>query len=256
MIPLLPSPNLSAAAIREHLLRSWPDIPPVEQTPAGEGQASFSIGAETCIIQAIRAAIPWGDLAEPCRVSWMWPDAEEKLRACTAHLIVTVLSDAGPVERARRLTQVAAAILATCPEAPGVFWTNAELIVPSNLFQEFTTQILPQGPPLYAWVDFRVGSAGKGRSSGYTNGLKAFGQMEFETDNATESPGDLRERLFSLASYVLTQGAVIRDGDTVGQNARERIRVVYGPSRFGLPGQVMRLDYAGGGGGLMGLFRR
>jgi hypothetical protein len=33
------------------------------------------------------------------------------------------------------------------------------------------------------------------------------------------------------------------DGDTIGEDANERIRVVYAKSAFGHEGQVMRLQY-------------
>jgi hypothetical protein len=36
---------------------------------------------------------------------------------------------------------------------------------------------------------------------------------------------------------------VIRDGDTIGEDADERIRVVYSKSKFGHNDRVMRLDY-------------
>ena len=73
--------------------------------------------------------------------------------------------------------------------------------------------------------------------------MVALGHMEFEAEDVPESPGDLRDRFFGLANYVLENGPVIRDGDTIGEDARERIRVVYSQSAFGHEGQVMRLEY-------------
>jgi hypothetical protein len=73
--------------------------------------------------------------------------------------------------------------------------------------------------------------------------MKALGLMEFESKNAGESPGELRERFLGLAGYLVENGPVINDGDTVGQDANERIRVVYSDSEFGHEGQVMRLVY-------------
>jgi hypothetical protein len=67
--------------------------------------------------------------------------------------------------------------------------------------------------------------------------------MEFETDDSPEPPGELRERFFGLANYLLDNGLVIKNGDTIGEDANERIRVVYDDSDFGLKGKVMRLEY-------------
>jgi hypothetical protein len=73
--------------------------------------------------------------------------------------------------------------------------------------------------------------------------MSALGHMEFETESSNEQPGELRERFFGLCNYVLENGPVIRDGDTIGEDANERIRVVYAKSAFGQEGQVMRLEY-------------
>jgi hypothetical protein len=56
-----------------------------------------------------------------------------------------------------------------------------------------------------------------------------------------ESPNELGERLVALAGYVVENGPVIKDGDTVGEDADERIRVMCSPSAFGHKEQVMRL---------------
>jgi hypothetical protein len=142
------------------------------------------------------------------------------------------------------LSQVVASVLATCPQALGVYWGNAALVISPQLFREFAVQMLPQGLPLYIWIDFRVGPGKDGKTAGFTHGMKWLGHMDFETLNSNESPGELRERMFELCCYVIENGPVINDGDTVGQDAQERIRVVYSPSAFGYKDQVMRLDYS------------
>jgi hypothetical protein len=67
--------------------------------------------------------------------------------------------------------------------------------------------------------------------------------MELEAKQCPEPPRELRERFEALIRYLLENGPVIRDGDTVGEDASERIRVVYATSAFGHKGQVMRLEY-------------
>jgi len=42
---------------------------------------------------------------------------------------------------------------------------------------------------------------------------------------------------------VIEDNPVIKDGDTVGEDAIERIRVIYSNSAFGQEGKVMRLEY-------------
>ncbi len=56
----------------------------------------------------------------------------------------------------------------------------------------------------------------------------------------------MKERLVDLAGYLVENGPVIGDGDTVGRDEDEKIRVVYAESAFGKEGEVMRLEYGDG----------
>lgn len=243
-IPLVPNAKLSSSAIKSDFVAKWPNLPPPKSMSAKQDTLAFRVGESDIIIALMPAPIPWSDLEGPCESSWLWKEAESALKNHTRHLIVTVLSENDAVGRSCLLTQVCASILATCDKAPGVYWCNATLLVPSGLFQDFATEMLPEGLPLYIWVDFRVGPSGDGRICGFTTGMAALGHMEFETESSPESPGELRERFFGLASYVLENGPVIRDGDTVGEDAEERIRVSHSESLFGNKGKVMRLEYS------------
>jgi len=246
MVALGPNAHLSADAIRSELAKEWPALLPAQDVESNDGTFSFRVGPLDVVAGLMPAPIPWSDLEGPCASSLLWKDAAEVLRKHTTHLILTVLGEEGPLERMNLLTQVTAAVLASCPEALGVFWTSAALVIQPPLFRDFATKILPAGPPLYIWVDFQVGKGPSGKTIGFTRGMEALGHMEFETEDSPEPPGGLRERFFGLANYVLENGPVIRDGDTIGEDANERIRVVYADSAFGSEGKVMRLEYSGG----------
>ena len=148
-----------------------------------------------------------------------------------------------PIELSTRLTQATAAFMAACPSAIGVYWGNATLVVPKALFIDFAQEVMPSGPPLHIWVDLRIGRDSEESSSGFTSGMAALGHMELETQKCPEPPGELRKRFEALIGYLLEKGPVINDGDTIGEDANERIRVVYSTSAFGHEGQVMRLHY-------------
>lgn len=148
-----------------------------------------------------------------------------------------------PLEKSKLLTQVTASVLETCPAALGVYWCNATLVIQPELFRDFAVKILPAGPPLPIWVDFRIGKNEQGQVSGFTTGLRALGLMELETHNASEPGSELRSRFEGLIYYLLENGPIIKDGDTIGEDQHERIKVVYADSKFGHAEQVLRLDY-------------
>ena len=78
-------------------------------------------------------------------------------------------------------------------------------------------------------------------SGGTTRGLSALGHMEFECPKSTETPAELAGRLEGLVHHVLENGPVIRDGDTVGGSASEKIRATFARSALGNDGFVIRL---------------
>lgn len=242
-IPLAAGAKLSSTAIRTRIAEDWPDLPTPERAESKKEVMSIDIGGEVVMIALMRAPIPWSDLEGPCETSWLWKDAAKELRKHTSHLIVTILSKSDPIEQSKLLTQVCSSILAVCEQAPGIYWSNATLLVPSKLFQEFAQTFLPTGLPVLIWVDVRAGKRDNGKTAGFTSGMSALGHMELETETSTESPGELRQRFLSLAEYLLENGPVIKDGDTIGEDANERIRVVYSKSAFGHKEKVMRLEY-------------
>lgn len=238
------TPILSGAEIRTVLSSNWPDLSLTEDSGVQDNMLSFRLGVADVVIGIMPAAIPWTDLEGPCSTSYLWPAALTEAKTHTSHAIVTVMAELSPLELSTLLTQVCAALSVALPQSLGVFWTNAVMVILKDLFCDFATKILPKGPPLTIWVDFRVGWVESGKTSaGFTTGLAALGLMELEAQEANEPPSELRQRFESIAQYLLDHGPVIRDGNTVGNSATEMIRVIYSPSCFGAEGQVMRLSY-------------
>jgi hypothetical protein len=235
---------ISVEAITRDIESRWTDLPYATAAEEDDRTISFHLGSLGVAVGSMPAPWPWSELEGPCSTSLLWPTAAAELKPLQYHWIVTVRDPAmPPVPLALMLTKVTASILATCPSAVGVYW-DSTLVLPKELLVEGAEASSLRDPPLEMWVDFRVGWGGRGTSSGFTQGLRALGHMDFETQGAPESPAQLRERLVALAHYVVVGNGVIRDGNTVGKDARKRIRVSYADSAFGNKHQVMRLTLA------------
>lgn len=230
-------------SLSNFLRENYPDLPEVSNAETGEGNFAFNVGEADVVLGKMSGPIPWSDLEGPCATSFLWRNAANEVQGHKTHIIVTVSAKTDLVSLSNLLTQATASVLAACPSAIGVYWCNATLLVPKALFVEFATGILPKGPPVHIWIDTRVGRQESKGVAGFTTGLDALGYMEVETEASPEEPGPLRERLYLLAEYVLSSGRMINDGDTVGEDAGEKIRVVYSESAFGNPKKVMKLVY-------------
>ena len=245
MVIFQEEPELSAKGLLEALSTNWPDLPTATDVAVRDNTLSLRLGTSDVAIGTMPVPIPWSDLEGPCATSILWRDAAAAVQGHKSHAIVTVSGELSPGALSTLLTQITAGVLASSSQSLGVFWTNAVMVVPKNLFFDFAVKILPLGPPLPIWVDCRVGwtDDSKTTSAGFTNGLAALGLMELEAARATEPPSELRKRFEAVARYLLENGPVIKDGDTLGESEQEKIRVVHSSSAFGLKGSVMRLSY-------------
>jgi hypothetical protein len=247
IIPLGQRPRISPKAIKADLYAHWPDIGHLGlATKPSKKALVFELGQRAqAVLTIVKACIPWPELKGSYESNILWQDAFADLKHHKAFLVASVkdLSPLSPLERSMLLTQLTAAVLNTCPAALGVLWCNASLLIPPALFCEYAVKILPLGPPIPIWVDIRISPNDRGRMSGFTTGLDALGHMEIETENSPETAAELRTRFEGLVAYLLKNGPVICDGDTIGEGANEKIKVVYSSSSFGKTSTVMRIDF-------------
>lgn len=197
---------------------------------------SFTLDGLAVILGLMPVPLP--DIEDLCRNSRLWPDAAQALNDHPAHVVVTACGDAA-IERACVLTRATAAVLACGGLA--AYWYDANLVVPPELFQSMAATVMEE-PPLTLWVDFCVARDGEG-SAGFTRGLGGFGHRELEAPECPEPAEELYERFYGLALYLLCNGPVIKDGDTLGDSETEQIQCVHAESAYGNPSQVMRLVY-------------
>ena len=240
--------------IRRDFESRFQDSPSLTEPSESGTVLSFGLGECNAFIAPIEAAFPWSDLEGPCETSVLWPKAIEQLRSHKGHSIVTVTGDASPGKLASHLTQLATSVMATTPGAIGLFWSNSAMVIPKDMFTEFAERVLPEGPPINIWVDFRVGWKDDKTSSGFTTGLNSLGHKEFEVLSSPEKPSELRERLENLAYYVLENGPILKDGDTLGVDENEKIAVSFQDSAFHQQGTVIQLNFPTKKKRLFGLF--
>ncbi|MDN2696849.1 DUF4261 domain-containing protein [Janthinobacterium sp. SUN073] len=236
--------EVSLTLLLQALEKDWPKLPQATNVERNNGIHSFSLGGTTVFVAHMPAPIPGKDLEDICATSMLWPDAAEALQSHEMHLIISVSSDSSAIERASVLTQVVASMISISPSLNGVFWCDAEHVISAPIFRDYSIEFLPDALPFHLWVNFRVGRNENARVSGFTRGLTELGLMDFETETATDTPRELRDRFETLTDYLLENGLIIKDGDSVGGDETEKIHVIFSDSQFGKSTQVMRLEYA------------
>ena len=239
--------ELNVGRLKAEIDQKWPWLQRFQLEQDDSGILSFAdkLSNSSLIVAEMPKPIPAADLAGPSATSFLWPNAPTEVEKHTHHLIITATGELTVLKRANLLTALTAALANSHAAISGIYWGDATLLIPAKLFAELAEAAMPDAAPVHLWVDVRVGNNERNTTSGFTTGLQALGLMELETVNATDSPGELRERLYSIASYLLDNGLVIQNGHTVGENESERITAIHTTSAFGTTNQVIRLDYKG-----------
>lgn len=209
-----------------------------------ESLFSFDVGDENFVCIHIKVPYP-DDLEGPIATTWMWPRALpiENVKQHRSFLQMTMISgEEDPVRRRLTLT-ASTALAAQQPGVTAVYWGETSLIIFPRLFVEMAEEInTPQSPPLLLWVDLRASQNEDGTTSLFTIGLAPLGHMEIEIPRIKMEIGELREWLLDIIRYLLENGPVLLDGQTIGMSVEQKIRIRHCSSIFGHAGQVIRLE--------------
>jgi hypothetical protein len=165
-----------------------------------------------------------------------------------AHVVTWVSGTGRPLDAYRHLTRLVSAVL-RATDGLGVYWGTAAHVIRADVYDTIAHESDDDSLPVTLWVDFRAFAedgdaedAGGDRSALFTVGLSAFGLMELEIGPSDKQPGELRELGMSVASYLIENGPVLGDGDTVGATEDQRVVVRHAPSMVDRPGTVYRLE--------------
>jgi hypothetical protein len=143
------------------------------------------------------------------------------------------------IERIRAFTQVLAAV-AERSSATGVYWGETGATHAAQFFVEVAAGKESTWPVL--WTGISRASDGPGRVSYLTLGFRQFQIPELMLTAPDESATEALWFMLDLFGSCAARGTPIPDGDTVGQDEAQRLRVRYIPSPIDGDAQVWRVD--------------
>lgn len=201
------------------------------------------IAGGTALVSLMPAPIPGQELQHTCRVAWQWREACDVVKDHKAHFLVVLMgTKLGKAASALVQTKVVAA-LAEESNAVAVYWGTT--LSSRRMFLDQSADIAPDHIPTWLWVSYRLSRDAAGRFSISTDGLKDFDLMEIEAKDVAMPFSEFYGLVEGTAAYLITKGPIIRDGDTVGHTAEQRIRVRHKPSYWRAGMRVYRLEFGG-----------
>lgn len=163
-----------------------------------------------------------------------------------AHMMLAVIGDPQGFEAvsaaSRALAMVTLALASLHPPLAILWSTSLALLRASSVSNEISS--LKQGqPPLGLWIALspwvqRIPNE-PDKIGVFTIGLRGFIEKEVEMVPRTEALGPVVQRVLNFAGYLLMKGPVVKDGDTIGYNATEHLKIAFANDRNGTLMRVM-----------------
>jgi hypothetical protein len=237
--PTLPSP----AAIKASFHTLSGIAIDLQSLHSKDGNIVFDIGNDKAGIALMPTPIPWSNLEGPCVTAHWWPDATEKMKGHTSHILIALVGEKGNlVQRSITLTHLTAAI-ALNTNAAGIYWGGGTLVHEPKAFIEQAKNLSSHNLPLNLWIDFRLEPNDDNSYRLFTTGMRRFNHEEMEIVHSTKAPTEILDFAYSIANYVITSEKAIQNGETIGRSEEEKATVQYVPSMLDPSVIVMHLDF-------------
>ena len=197
----------------------------------------FEVGDMLAAVSLNNYPIPGGEAEANAENNYMWPDAVKVAKKHSAHIMVAVLGkEENLLEKGKLFTKVVAAC---CRQkyATGVYTSG--VVFEPGFYEGFADMMQNDELPIFNWIWFGLWRDENGMN-GYTYGMDVFGKDEMEVLGTDAEPGDLRDFLASLVSYVLETDVELQDGETIGFTADDKHTITRSPG-VSLPEDQMTL---------------
>lgn len=195
------------------------------------------------IIGLMPAPIPNGEAEHFAKANYMWKGAEKVVARHGAHLLVTVMGDGDMLDKARLYVKVTAALLGQ--DTALALYSEGAVYQP-EMFRECADMMKDSSMhgvlPMLNLVWF--GIYGDGKVAGvYTYGMRRFGKEEIEVYVPADAAdlNAIRNFLVSIAAYVICDDVVLRDGETIGFSAEEKLPIKVSPG-LAVKGNTVKID--------------
>lgn len=178
------------------------------------------------------APIPNQEAEENAEGNLLWPNGREEAAKHRSHVIVTNMGTSGtPVAAAVALSRLALVAL-NLFDGLGVYWGSASVCHSRPIFEDFCQDLSEEQIPVPMWLRLQFFRPSDEELGLYTLGMKAFGLMEIEVDQCSLDAEELMDFVCNIAHYLIQNGPIIADGNTVGGTEEQRILVRHLPSQI------------------------
>jgi hypothetical protein len=197
-------------------------------------------GGGYVIVALMPAPVPNHEADEAARYSVSALGGRWKLPPHKAHLVVTAQGAGSLVDALSAFTSILAAVV-EASHAVGVYCGNAGATHDPKFFRELARE--HDGTSrLMLWSGVSIAREDDGRLSLMSLGMKQLELPDLLLVVPSAKSDDALAAFYDLLAYVVSRGAALPEGDTVGPTEHDRWRVHYVPSPVDPKVKVWRVE--------------
>lgn len=216
---LLSTPEFDVEAFCNAMKEDW-EIEP-EKPEEDETAIVFHVDGMLASVALMEAPVPNGEAEYWANSNFMTREKSiAASRAHKAHLMVIIMGlDSTPLNAGMLFAKVTSTCLKSS-NALGIY-THGTVWLPEHYI--LGADGMKKGElPLMNLVFIGLYQDEKGVSS-RTNGLGSFGKEELEILNSSHSPSEVYDMMWNISSYLIKEGAVLHDVETLGYSAEQKL---------------------------------
>ena len=189
----------------------------------------------------IESKIPNQEAEINAEFNHTWKDAVEITKTHKAHIMLSV---SGPKSKYKELSILLVKLISSClkqDNAIAVFqYSN---IYEPKVYQEAAKITKDNILPIYNLVWLGVAKTEK-ITILYTNGMEQFNKEDIEicVENEKFNNAEIQEFLINIVSYVLESDVILKDGETIGLTAEQKLKITYSKG-IALPRNTLKIEY-------------
>ena len=200
------------------LKKNWGIVP--ESTDSKDSIFVFDFDGMHISAAFFPAPVPNGEAEQNAAFNFLWRGAAEEVSEHRAQVIISVLSGEDALNNALTLVR----LCESCIDGNTIgIYTNGVVYEPR--FYAQNAQMLHDGElPVFDLVWLGL-TNDRNSLRGYTMGLEGFGKQEIEVLNCNDKPSAVLDFLYGIADYVIGGNVTLRDGETIGFTADQKLRI-------------------------------
>lgn len=202
------------------------------------------VGDLTLVVTMMPLPIPNGEAEHYAGANFMWKDAVEQVKKHRAHILVAVIGEGNPVEKAALFTKAVECCL-HFDGAIGVYSDGA--VFEKKMYLDFAAMLKQEQLCIPLWVWFGLYFTDENVVI-YTFGMKKFGkdEMEFLIDIAHQEDSEFlnsaRYYLMDIANYVIASDVTLNEGETLGISQDHHI-LIQKREGIAVDGMTLQMEY-------------